>query len=66
VCATMCVCVCVCVSERERERERERELGLLVDKNNVINHQLVISYRPLRRILTNQPTVDSGESVDDS
>ncbi len=33
-------------------------IGILVDKDNVINHQLVISYRLLIRILTNQPTVD--------
>ena len=31
---------------------------LVVDKDNLINYQLVISYRLLIRILTNQPTVD--------
>jgi len=30
----------------------------LYDQDNVINYQLVISYRLLIRILTNQPTVD--------
>ena len=33
-------------------------LGILVDKDNVINYQLVISYRLSTRILTNQLTVD--------
>ena len=32
--------------------------GILLDKDNVINYHLVISYRLLIRILTNQPTVD--------
>jgi hypothetical protein len=39
-------------------------VGLLVDKETLINYQLVISYRLLiiegiLRILTNQPTVDT-------
>ena len=33
-------------------------LGILVDKDNVINYQLVMNYRLLKGILTNQPTVD--------
>jgi hypothetical protein len=33
-------------------------LGILVDKDNVINYQLVISSRRLIKFLTNQPTVD--------
>ncbi len=32
----------------------------LVDKDNLINYQLIISYRLLIRILTNQPTVDKA------
>jgi len=47
----MYVSVCVLVSVLNI-------LGLLVDKDNLINHQLVISYRLLIRILTNQPNVD--------
>jgi hypothetical protein len=37
---------------------RAGTVGLLVDKDNLINVQLVISYRLFIRILTNQPTVD--------
>jgi hypothetical protein len=33
-------------------------IGILVDKDNVINYQFVIDYRLLIRFLTNQPTVD--------
>jgi hypothetical protein len=33
-------------------------LGLLVDKDNPTNYQLVISYRLDDKDLTNQPTVD--------
>jgi hypothetical protein len=36
----------------------DHRIGILVDKDNVINYQLVISYRLLMRILTNQPNVD--------
>ena len=34
-------------------------LGILVDKDDLINYQLVISYGLLVRILTYQPTVDT-------
>jgi hypothetical protein len=33
-------------------------VGILVDKDDLINYQLVISYGLLIRILTYQPTVD--------
>ena len=63
-----------------QHRSCVEDIGILVvDKDNLINYQLVISYRLLIRILTNQPTVDKtivlsddqptvnrGESVDDS
>ena len=40
----------------------ENTLGLLVDKDNVIDHQLVINYRLLIRILTNPSTVDKRKT----
>ena len=62
--------------ERFFDHLRKRwAIWLPVDKDNLVNYQLVIRYRLLIRILTNQPTirpspfqptVDSGESVDDS
>ena len=33
-------------------------VGILVDKDDLINYQLVLRYRLLKRIVTNQPTVD--------
>jgi hypothetical protein len=36
----------------------DHRIGILVDKDNVINYQLVISYRLLIKILTNQSNVD--------
>jgi hypothetical protein len=44
--------VCVLVTERCEQTK------LLVDKDNLVNYQLVISYHLSTRILTNQPTVD--------
>jgi hypothetical protein len=43
---------------RQRRATRYPTLGILVDKDKVINYQLVIIYRLLIRILTNQSTVD--------
>ena len=34
------------------------DVGILVDKDNLISYQLVISYRLSTRILTNQPSID--------
>ena len=34
------------------------QLGILVDKDDLINYQLVISYELLMKILIYQPTVD--------
>jgi hypothetical protein len=36
----------------------DRNVGILVDEDDLVNYQLVISYRLLIRILTNQSTVD--------
>ena len=36
----------------------DREVGILVDKDDLINYQLLIIYGLLLRIFTYQPTVD--------
>ena len=41
-----------------QESIKVSELGILVDNDDLINYQLVISYGLLIRILTYQPTVD--------
>ena len=39
-------------------------IGILVDKHNVINYQLVIRHRLLSRFLTNQPNVERRNGDD--
>ena len=39
-------------------------IGILVDKHNVINYQLVIRHRLLTRFLTNQPNVERRNGDD--
>ena len=46
------------VRTHSEDGQRCLELGILVDKDDLINYQLVVNYRLLIRILTNQPNVD--------